>query len=139
MGARGPHDDFESAEKTARAAFEHYTQHQDLDLLRDAYVSDELEYVTRQGTFHGHDKWMTDFAVQEGNFDFDNEVEEVIDAGEGAIVLLNRVLRRDKETGEVVWKAWPAVVARILDGKFVFFEGYIDRRAALAALGVEQG
>jgi hypothetical protein len=139
MGARGPHDDFETAERVARAAFGHYSEHQDLELIRDAYVSEEVEYVTRQGTFHGHDRWMDDFAVQEGNFDFENEVEEVIDAGEGAIILFNKVLRKDKESGAVVWKAWPAVVARILDGKFVFFEGYIDRRQALADYGVEQG
>jgi hypothetical protein len=139
MGARGPHDDFESAEKTAREAFEHYAEHRDLNLIKEAYVADDLEYVSRLGTFHGPDKWMSDFAVQEANFDFDNEIEEVIDAGEGAIILFNRVLRKDKESGEVVWKAWPAVVARILDGKFVFFEGYIDRRRALADLGVEQG
>jgi hypothetical protein len=139
MGARGPHDDFEAAAKTARAAFAHYAEHQDLDQLRDAYVSDEIEYVTRQGTFHGHDKWMSDFAVQEGNFDFHTEVEEVIDGGEGALILLNRVLRKDKETGEVVWKAWPAVVVRVLDGRFVFFEGYIDRRQALADFEVDQG
>jgi hypothetical protein len=138
MGARGPHDDFESAERTVREAFEHYAEHRDLDQIKDAYVAGDLEYVTRQGTFHGHDKWMDDFAVQESNFDFDNEVEEVVDGGEGAIILLNRVLRKDKETGDVVWKAWPAIVVRILDGKLVFFEGYIDRRQALADFGVEQ-
>ena len=65
------------------------------------------------------------------------EIEEIVDAGEGAIVL-NKVRRIDKETGKVVFKAWPAIVVRVHNGKFVFFEGYVDRRKALADLGVEQ-
>jgi hypothetical protein len=69
-------------------------------------------------------------------WDVEIEVEEIIDAGEGAILLLNRVRRIDKETGEVAFKAWPANVIRVHDGKMVFFEGYVDRRAALAALGL---
>jgi ketosteroid isomerase-like protein len=138
MGARGPHDDFESAEKTAREAFEHYGEHRDLDLIYETYVSDDVEYVTRHGTFHGPDQWLTEFKVQQTNFDFDFEVEEVVDAGEGAVILLNKVLRKDRESGEVVWKAWPAIVVRVLGGKIVFWEGYIDRRKALVDLGVEQ-
>jgi hypothetical protein len=67
------------------------------------------------------------------------EIEEIFDAGGGALVLYNKIRRIDKDTGEVAFKAWPAIVVRIHNGKFVFFEGYVDRRKAMADLGVEEG
>jgi ketosteroid isomerase-like protein len=137
MGARGPHDDFESAKKVIRAAFAQFALDQDLDAAR-AYIDDDAEHVTRDGTFRGSERWYSDFAVQMEDWRVEVEIEEIVDAGEGAVVLLNRVRRVDKETGEVVFKAWPANVVRVHDGKFVFLEGYVDRRKALADLGVEQ-
>jgi hypothetical protein len=77
--------------------------------------------------------------VQQRKWRIETEIEEIIDAGEGALVLMAKVRRVNGASGEVVWKAWPAAVVRVLEGKLVFFEGYVDRRAALAALGVEQG
>jgi hypothetical protein len=79
-----------------REGYARFSERQDLEELRRDWISPDLEYVTRHGTFHGG-------------------------------------------SGDVVWKAWPAAVVRVLDGKLAFFEGYVDRRAALAALGVEQG
>jgi len=134
MPARGPHDDFESARKVIRAAFSQFT----LDGDRDRYVSEDIEYVTREGTF-GIDRWHSDGEVQLRQWDMEIEVEEIIDAGEGAIVLLNRVRRLDKETGEAVFKAWPANVVRVHGGRVVFFEGYVDRRQALANFGLSSG
>jgi len=137
MGARGPHDDFESAKRVIRAAFAQFSLDQDLDAAR-AHIDDDAEYVTRDGTFRGTDRWYGELAMQMKEWRVEIEIEENVDAGEGAIILLNRVQRVDKETGEVVFKAWPAMVVRLHDGKFVFFEGYVDRRKALADLGVEQ-
>jgi ketosteroid isomerase-like protein len=137
MGARGPHDDFESAKRVIRAAFAQFALDQDLDAAR-AHIDDDAEYVTRDGTFRGSDRWYGELAVQMKEWRVEVEIEEIVDAGEGAVVLLNRVRRVDRETGEVVFKAWPAIVVRVNDGKFVFFEGYVDRRKALADLGVEQ-
>ncbi len=137
MGARGPHDDFESAKKLIRAVFAQFALDQDLDAAR-AHIADDAEHVTRDGTFRGSDRWYSDFAVQMEKWLLEVEVEEIVDAGEGAVVVLLEVRRVDKETGEVAFKAWPANVVRVQDGKFVFFEGYPDRRKALADLGIEQ-
>jgi ketosteroid isomerase-like protein len=120
-----------------RAAFAQFALDQDLDAAR-AHIDDDAEYVTRDGTFRGSDRWYGELAVQMKEWRVEVEIEEIVDAGGGAIVLLNRVRRVDKKTGEVVFKAWPAMVVRLHDGKFVFFEGYVDRRKALADLGVEQ-
>jgi ketosteroid isomerase-like protein len=138
MPARGPHDDFESARKVIRAAFSQFTLDGDLDAARARYVSEDIEYVTREGTF-GIDRWHSDGEVQLRQWNMEIEVEEIIDAGEGAIVLLNRVRRLDKETGEAVFKAWPANVVRVHGGRVVFFEGYVDRRQALADFGLSSG
>jgi ketosteroid isomerase-like protein len=138
MGARGPHDDFEAAKNVVRAGFAEFTVTQDAEEAIRKYASEDLEYVTRQGTFHGLEQWRSDGRGQLANFRLEIEVEEIIDAGDGALVVFNKARRLDKETGEVVWKAWPAVVVRVLDGKMVFFEGYVDRRKALADYGVER-
>jgi ketosteroid isomerase-like protein len=139
MGARGPHDDFETAKETIHAAYAEFNLTQDRDALRRKYLSDELEYVTRQGTFQGTDQFLSELEVQQQKWTLESEVEEVIDAGEGAIIGRIKFMRVDRETGEVAWKAWPAVVLRVHNGKLVFFEGYIDPRRALADFGVEQG
>ena len=137
MPAKGPHDDFESAKKVIRAGYAQFTLDGDLAATRDRFIDDEIEYVTRDGTF-GIDRWQSDREVQVGNWDIEFEIEEIIDAGGGAIVLLHKLRRVDKETGKVVFKAWPAAVVRVHDGKFLFFEGYVDRRRALAEFGLQE-
>jgi hypothetical protein len=59
------------------------------------------------------------------------------DAGAGALVAMMEVERRERETGKVALQAWPAIVVRVKGGRVVFIEGYVDRRKALAALGVD--
>jgi hypothetical protein len=56
--------------------------------------------------------------------------------GDGALIAILKVERRNRENGKSSGRAWPALVVRILDGKVVFFEGYIDRRKAIDDLGV---
>ena len=139
MGARGPHDDFESAAKTVREAYAQYTRDEDFDAVCEAYVSDDLEYVTRDGTFRGADQWKSENAVQSSRWRLENELKDVIDAGDGALIVLSEFRRVDRESGEVAWKTWPAMVMRVHEGKCVFLEGYIDSRRALEAFGIEQG
>jgi ketosteroid isomerase-like protein len=139
MGARGPHDDFESAEKLIRQVYAEFSEHQDFSRTCDEYVSDDVEYVTRHGTFHGSERWKSEFESQASRWEVLNEVQDVIDAGEGAVIVLTEFRRVDRDTGEVAWKTWPAAVLRVEDGKCVFFEGYIDSRKALEEFGVEQG
>src|ERR1044072_1617315 len=138
MGAGGPHDDCESARKRILAVYATFTLEQNLDELFDRYVSDDLEYVNRHGTFHGHEPLLSAMRSQLENWRVEMEVERVVDAGDGALITVMKVTRLDKETGEVAWKAWPALVQRIHAGKLVFNEGYVDRRKAFAALGVEE-
>jgi ketosteroid isomerase-like protein len=139
MGARGPHDDFEFVSGLIRKAYSDYREHEDFDRLCDDYISDDLEYVTRNGTFHGPGQWKRESADQTSRWRFDNELTDVIDAGDGAVITISEFRRIDRDTGEVAWKTWPAAVLRVLDGKLVFFEGYIDSRKALEDFGVEQG
>jgi ketosteroid isomerase-like protein len=139
MGARGPHDHFESAAELIRRTFAEFAEHEDFKRLVDEYCSDDLEYVTRNGTFHGTEQWKSEVDVQADRWRLENEVMDIIDAGDGAVITISEFKRIDRETGEVAWKTWPAAVVRILDGKCVFFEGYIDSRKALEEFGVGQG
>jgi ketosteroid isomerase-like protein len=138
MPARGPHDDFETAKKVIRAAYASFTVDQDIEETCRRYVSDDLEWVTRDGTLHGVETFLERTKVQLQNWTIETEVEDIVDAGEGALIVTMRIVRRDKETGEVAWKAWPGLVLRVHEGKIVFNEGYVDRRKAFADLGVEE-
>jgi ketosteroid isomerase-like protein len=138
MGARGPHDDFETAAQVIRAGYASFSVDQDIDELCRKYVSDDLEWVTRDGILHGIEPFLERTRVQLERWRMEFEVEDVIDAGEGAVIAMTKVKRLEKGTGEVAWKAWPAVVMRVHGGKMVFNEGYVDRRKALDDLGVEQ-
>jgi limonene-1,2-epoxide hydrolase len=138
MGARGPHDDFEAAEEVIRSAFADYAEHEDFDRICDDYTTDDLEYVTRNGTFRGPEQLKSEIAAQGVRWRFENEMTDLVDAGEGAVIAITEFKRLDKDTGEVAWKTWPATVLRVLDGKIVFWEGYVDSRKALEDFGVEQ-
>ncbi|MFI5028728.1 MAG: hypothetical protein ACHQCF_07105 [Solirubrobacterales bacterium] len=100
------------------------------------HIDDEAEGGMRHGTFRGPDKWVSDFEAQMKTLRLEIEIEEIIDAADDALILYPKVLRKSRESEEVSWKAWPANVDRVHQGKFVFFEGYVDRRQALADLGV---
>ena len=139
MGARGPHDDFESAAALIRRVYAEYDEHEDFHRLLDDHCSEDFEYVTRNGTFHGTEQWKSEADVQSTRWRLENELKDIIDAGDGAVITIAEFKRIDRETGEIAWKTWPAAVLRILDGKLVFWEGYIDSRKALADFGVEQG
>ncbi len=64
-------------------------------------------------------------------------MDGILDPGGGALLVNLNNRRIDREGGEVVWKAWPTFVLRVLAGRLVFCEGYIDRRQAYADYGVE--
>jgi len=127
---------FEEAENVLSAAFDALNRG-DLDAAEEL-CAPGIEIVTRDGTQHGpaylRDFWSRQLAA----FDIEWEVERVHDAGGGAVIVEQRVTRRNKETGGVELRAWPAAVVRVRDGSIVFFEGYQDRRKAFADLGLEQ-
>jgi ketosteroid isomerase-like protein len=139
MGARGPHDDFESAAVVVRRAYADYAEHEDFDRICDDYTTDDLEYVTRNGTFRGPEQFKSEVAAQGTRWRFENQVKDVIDGGDGVVIAITEFKRLDRDTGEVAWKTWPAAVMRVLDGKVIYWEGYIDSRKALEDFGVQQG
>lgn len=135
MGARGPHDDFESAKAVIDAAALAFASG-DWDTIREL-ADPEAEHVTRYGTVRGPEQLIADFTPQMERWTISFYREELRDAGGGALVSMLEVERRDPETGEVGMTVWPAIVIRVHRGKIVFLEGYVDRRKALAALGIE--
>ncbi len=135
MGARGPHDDFESAEEVLDAIGLAFAAG-DWDTVRELTDPDG-EHVTRHGTVHGPEQAIADFIPQMERWTISFYREELIDADGGALVSMLEVERRNPETGEVGMTAWPAIVNRVHRGKIVFLEGYVDRRKALADLGID--
>ena len=134
MPARGEHDDFETAEPIVHAGLAALASG-DWETVR-SLTHDDAEHVTREGTFFGPERMISEFAPQLERWTISFYLEDLIDAGGGALILLLEVERRNPRTGKVGWKAWPAIVVRINQGKTAFLEGYIDRREALADLGV---
>jgi ketosteroid isomerase-like protein len=134
MGARGPHDDLDAAKATLAAALEAMNEG-DVAAGR-ALVAADIEHVTRDGVVHGPDRLLEEFATQLERWKITYELEELIDASEGALIAIVKVERRNRESGEVEWKAWPALVVRIFEGRVVFLEGYVDRRKAIEDLGI---
>jgi ketosteroid isomerase-like protein len=127
---------FAEAERVAKAANEALNR-ADLSAV-DALLAKDVEYVTRDGVRHGRDHVVSYWEPQLERFAMDFELERIVDAGGGTVIMLHTVIRRSRETGEVEMRAWPAVVLRVREGKIVFLEGYRDRRKAFSDLGLEQ-
>jgi ketosteroid isomerase-like protein len=132
MGARGPHDSFEIAKEVIDSTLAAVARG-DFDEVR-ANVDPEIEHVTRNGTVRGPDRFVEEFGPQLERWAMSFYLEDLHDAGEGALIALLEVERRDRESGKVEWKAWPAIVIRVSGGKVVFLEGYVSRPKAFAAL-----
>lgn len=134
MGARGPHDSFE----VAKAVIEEGTAalaRGDWELVRKL-ADERVEHVTRDGVVPGPERLIAELAPQLERWLISFYLQEVIDGGDGALILLLEVERRNRVTGEAALKAWPAIVVRIHEGRVVFLEGYVNRAKALEALGV---
>lgn len=134
MPARGEHDDFETAKAIVQAGLAALARG-DWETVRSLSHEDS-EHVTREGVFRGPERMISEFAPQLDRWTISFYLEEVIDAGGGALILLLEVERRNPHTGKVGWKAWPAIVVRINGGKVAYMEGYIDRRKAFEDLGL---
>jgi ketosteroid isomerase-like protein len=134
MPARGEHDEFEAAQTVVHAGLTAMAAG-DWETVR-SLAHEDAEHVTRDGVFLGPKRMITEFAPQLKRWVMSFYLEELVDAGGGALVALLEVERRNPRTGKVGWKAWPAIVVRVSDGKVAYIEGYIDRRQALADLGL---
>jgi ketosteroid isomerase-like protein len=126
---------FEEVEGVARAMADALSRG-DLDAA-EQLVAEDIEYVTRDGPGRGRDIIRRVWEPQMARFDISFEIERVVDAGDGRAIVLQKVDRRNRETGRSEWKAWPALVIRVRDGQVTFVEGYTDRRKAFSDLGIE--
>jgi len=142
------HDSFEAAcevvERLFRLGqdFEHLDPERDRDrrqaLIAEATAlfSEDVENVTRDGTLYGTGRFFSDWEVQTKDFQVRLEQLKFLDAGEGRVVVVYRMVRTARE-GDDYMATWPAVVFRVRDGKIVFFEGYPDRNKAMRDLGLD--
>ncbi|MFL5907079.1 MAG: nuclear transport factor 2 family protein [Solirubrobacterales bacterium] len=100
-------------------------------------LAEDMEHVTREGPKRGPDALIEFWRLQAERFNVTFELEGVFDAGDGKLVMLQTVTRRNPESGKVEMTAWPAAVIRVSNGKIVFLEGYQDRRQAFIDCGLQ--
>jgi ketosteroid isomerase-like protein len=110
--------------------------------LVDEIVDPDIEFVTRDGrqrgkaAFRSHNEgWLL---PRESSLVEEISVDDVIDAGDGNFVVLLTSHRRNVEKEDEYLRAWPAHVWRFDGNKAVFFEGYVNRAAALKAVGLTE-
>ena len=142
------YDSFEAAREVVERLFRLGQEAGDLDPERDrdrlqalieeatALFSEDVENVTRDGTLYGTGRFFSDWEVQTKDFQVRLEQPKFLDAGEGRVVAVYRMVRRARE-GDDHMATWPAAVYRVRDGKIVFFEGYPDRNKAMRDLGLD--
>jgi ketosteroid isomerase-like protein len=107
--------------------------------LVDEIADPDIEFVTRDGRQRGkaafrsyNEGWLL---PRESSLVAELSVDDVIDSGAGDFVVLLTVRRRSVEKEGEYLNAWPAHVWRFNGDKAVFFEGYVNRAAALKAVG----
>ena len=126
---------FEEAERVVREVTRALNRG-DLDTAV-SMLDDDVEWVTRDGSVRGPQLFRDIWTPQLARFDVNFEIERIVDAGDGTVIVVQKVDRRDPETGDLELRAWPALVIRVENGKVVFIEGYPDRRKAFTDLGLE--
>jgi hypothetical protein len=108
--------------------------------LVDEIVDPDIQFVTRDGRQRGkaafrsyNEGWLL---PRESSLVAEISVDDVIDAGAGDFVVLLTVHRRNVEEEGEYLTAWPAHVWRFNGNKAAFFEGHVNRAAALKAVGL---
>lgn len=142
------YDAFEAACEVIERLYELGQEGGDLDpeLERDrldavikeatALFSGDVELVTRDGTLHGAERFFSDWEVQTKDYRLRFEQVRYLDAGDGTVVAVSKMVRTARHGGDYV-TSWPASVYRVRGGKVVFFEGYPDGRKACDDLGLD--
>ena len=142
------YDAFEDARPVVERLLELSQAGSDLDPVRDAeplqalteeataLFSEDVELVTRDGTLHGPQRVVSDWEVQTRDFRLRFEGLRFLDAGDGTVVAVYRLMRSARE-GDDYMTSWSAIVCRVRDGRIVFFEGYLDGSQALRDLGLD--
>ncbi len=142
------YDRFDDAREVVERLYELGQEAGDLDpeLDRDrldalikeatAFFSDDVELVTRDGTLYGPERFFSDWEVQTKDFRLRFEQPRFLDAGDGTVLVVSKMVRTARQGGDYV-SSWPATVYRVRGGKVVFFEGYPDGRKACSDLGLD--
>jgi ketosteroid isomerase-like protein len=122
---------------TVRAGYDAFARG-DIEALTDRYLDPNIEWRTTEDVpFHGTYRGMHEFlrGMSEWTDAFDEittEVEELVDAGERAVVL-HRMRGRGRDSGvEVDLALWQVVAVR--DGRLVSMHDYTSREAAMEAV-----
>ena len=111
--------------ETATAGF-----HPDIEWIAGTdLVPDAAVYRGRDGVLEFWRTWL------DAMDDFQLEVQEAIDAGDGRVFLLTRATGRGKDSGVPVEATFPHVY-EIRDGKLARVRMFASREAALEALGL---
>jgi ketosteroid isomerase-like protein len=139
----GEHSAWEPGDaEVVRAVVEAFREH-DIPRLRSLF-HDESEFhsvITGGGgaLYRGLDEieaYMRD--VEDAFEGWHSEDELCIDAGDGRVALLYRVVGRGKGSGVPVDQPI-SILWTVRDGKIAHAQGYLDPEEALAALGLKDG
>jgi ketosteroid isomerase-like protein len=142
------YDGFDDARTVVEHLLELSQTAADLDPERDAdrlqiligeataLFSEDVELVTRDGTLHGPQRVLSDWVVQTKDFRLRFESLRFLDAGDGTVLAVYKLVRTAREGADYM-TAWPALVCRVRDGRIVFFEGYTNQSKALRDLGLD--
>jgi ketosteroid isomerase-like protein len=89
-------------------------------------------------THRGHEEVVASFAENLDNWEqLTLEAEDYIDAGDSVLVLWHEIAK--SRHSEVEMETRTGVVYRLDGGKIVEVQGYMDREAAFASLGMQAG
>ena len=110
-------------------------------ILRLYHADHELttDWGIEGAKYHGEAGFLEAKGIMEGVLgEWRQVLDEVIDAGDGRVLVLGRLVGEGRESGAPIEGEW-AVVVRLRDGKIASTRWYTDRAAAFAATGVERG
>jgi ketosteroid isomerase-like protein len=114
----------------------------DMPAILRLYHADH-ELITDWGIegahYYGEAGFREAMAIMEGALgEWTQALDELIDAGDGVVLVLGRLVAEGRHSGAPVEGEW-AVVVTLRDGKIASTRWYTDRGAAFAATGVERG
>ncbi len=108
-------------------------------ILRLYHADHELvtDWGIEGGRYRGEAGFREAMVIMEGALgDWTQELDELIDAGDGIVLGLGRIVAQGRQSGAPMEGEW-GVVVRLRDEKIASTRWYTDRRAAFAAAGVD--
>ena len=129
----------ENVEIARRGLIACFAQPPDLEIameIADPGIFFTSNWGAEESEFHGVDGIVEGIAEMAAAFDpWRQELEEIIDAGDGAVVAFMRLTARGRESGVPVEFPW-ALLITLSGGLITSARAFIDRDEALRAAGV---